>query len=99
MLQYPACDTFDIIYHFIIPEPQYFVSLVLQPFLSVRIIVNYRFSIMLTTVQFDYQSSIQTYKIYDIVTDRMLSSELITAELSISQLYPEYPFDIGLPVS
>ena len=51
---------------------------------------------MLATIEFDHQPTFNRTKISDERADRMLSTKLCIAELSVAQPRPEFAFRIGL---
>ncbi len=50
---------------------------------------------MLTAIQLDDDSGIQTYEVTDVRTDRVLPSELEVVQLSSTQMPPKEAFGVG----
>ena len=50
---------------------------------------------MLSTINFQYQRSFQTHKIYDVIPDRVLSTKLVSRKLLQAQMSPELFLSIG----
>jgi len=69
-----------------IPKPQYFVPLLNKDFIPLCVCFShYR---MLTTIEFNDESLFETDKINYEISDRLLSSELYSLNLSSFQLLP-----------
>jgi hypothetical protein len=49
---------------------------------------------MLAAVNFDNDLFFETHKINDVRTDRFLSPEFETAQLSVAKILPHFPFGI-----
>ena len=50
---------------------------------------------VLPTVQLDDQARTDANKVYDVSTNRLLSTEAVVAEMSIAQVTPETTFGVG----
>ena len=90
-------DGFEYTIHFfenlVVPEPQYAESGVCQDGRAFRVGCG-RIG-MLATIELDDEPSFQAYKIDDVVTERMLSTELASVQSAHPQPSPQRAFGIG----
>jgi len=86
MLQDHFHDSVNVVEHIIIPESQNHETLTTKPVIAMAIVI--RLLSMLPAVHFDNQPCFQTYKIDDVVSQRLLASELVTIDLPETKLLP-----------
>jgi len=79
MSSYHLQYSVNILQDFIIPKPQYLKTFASQP--SISFIVFNFFDGMPSPIYLYYNSSLKTYKINDIIPDRLLPSKFKSFEL------------------
>jgi hypothetical protein len=84
--KYLLFDCIDFFQDLDVPKPQYAKPLRIQPCAPIRIVSNLLG--MLPAIQFDNQPLFKTYKIDNVLTDGLLSAELVPSCLAETNMLP-----------
>ena len=85
-------DAFNVFDHFVVPEPQHAVPGSPQAGIA-TFVVSLAFFSVLTAVEFDNQSALETNKVDDIGTNRPLAAKLERLQSPGAQMTPEAVLD------
>jgi len=72
--------------HLVVPKTQNRKSVTMQH--SISLDIFFFLLCMLTTIDLNHNLLLKTDEIYNVITDRLLSSELMTIQLFCSQMIP-----------
>jgi hypothetical protein len=77
----------------VIPKPKYSKALSSQPIVAFAIVID--LLDMLSTINLDDESLLQTDKINNVWTQRLLPTKLVTTELPQAKMAPQKTFSVS----